>query len=45
MDGHRRGSVAKRFPTNAKHDVTATRTFIPGKVFVLDALAFVTFVT
>ena len=33
MDGHRRGSVAKRFPTNAKRDVT-TRTFIPGKVFV-----------
>jgi len=37
MDEHRRGSVAKRVPTNAKRDVT-TRTFVPGKVFVLDGL-------
>jgi hypothetical protein len=39
MDQHRRGSVAKRVPTNAKRDIT-TRTFIPGKVFVLDAATY-----
>jgi len=39
MDKHRRGSVAKRVPTNAKRDVT-TRTFVPGKVFVLDAATY-----